>query len=172
MICPRALSDVVFLALNGFLCYPTILMADPLSATASILTLIGPCTASAKTIYALIQSFRHVSDELSQLSNEVNDLNLVLTEVEVACRNIEHGNARTREKMRFHNVLSSQVLWARLKLKELDDFTKSLITVSPTGNVHVNGLAWLRKRASASKMVDGMRRVKSGLHLLLETHTV
>lgn len=57
---------------------------DPFSATASAVALLGAGVACARTLRTLIKDFRDAPLELIALSNEVNDLNAVLAEIEVA----------------------------------------------------------------------------------------
>lgn len=57
-------------------------MADPVSAAASLVTLISFSAGCAKQLSKLIQTFRHAPEEILALSNEVNDLNVILAQVE------------------------------------------------------------------------------------------
>jgi hypothetical protein len=148
-------------------------MADPFSSLAkNIMAVAGATTSSAHGLYKLIQAFRNAPLELAQLSNEVNDLRAVLSEVEIACRDIERNNDQTQDAVHFQTVLISQLDNSRLKLVELDTFIKSLISTLAFGGAQVTSLAWLRKKKTARAMVEAVKQIKSGLHILLETYIV
>jgi Fungal N-terminal domain of STAND proteins len=66
-----------------------IINMDPLSVAASVVAVLGASTKCAKLLHQLIHDFRHAPCKMTVLSNEVNDLNAVLTEIEVATSNIE-----------------------------------------------------------------------------------
>ena len=68
------------------LCYlhiPSLLkMTEPLSATASVLTLIAACTKIGQYIVNLIRTLHSAPLELVLLSNEVTDLDAALNELQ------------------------------------------------------------------------------------------
>jgi phage tail sheath gpL-like len=57
---------------------------DPFSATASAVALLGAGVTCARILRNLIKDFRDAPLELIAMSNEVNDLNAVLAEIEIA----------------------------------------------------------------------------------------
>jgi hypothetical protein len=59
-------------------------MSDPLSVASGLIAVIGAGMACANRLHNIIHAFRHAPLELAALSNEVNDLSAVLTEIEAA----------------------------------------------------------------------------------------
>ena len=57
---------------------------DPFSGTASAVALLGAGISCARKLRSMIRDFRDAPLELAALSNEVNDLNAVLSEIETA----------------------------------------------------------------------------------------
>ena len=141
-------------------------MADPLSVFASVVTLLEAGTKCAKHLRRLVQDFRHADDELTALSNETNDLNVVLTEVEHAGQAIK--NAGTLPQTQVIDALSTQLDRARRKLTELETLTKLLL---PSGSIKADKIAWMRKKATARRLQVDLRDVRQSLHALLDTTT-
>ena len=57
-------------------------MADPLSAAVSVLAVMGACAACRKQLNNLLRAVRDAPVEILALSNEINDMSVVLTDVE------------------------------------------------------------------------------------------
>ncbi|KAL9117658.1 MAG: hypothetical protein Q9187_005803 [Circinaria calcarea] len=141
-------------------------MADPLSGIASVVTILDTGAKCAKHLRRLVQDFRHADDELTALSNETNDLNVVLTEVERAGHAIK--NAGNLPQTQVIDALSTQLDRARRKLTELESLTKLLL---PPGSIKADKIAWIRKKATARRLQVDLRDVRQSLHALLDTTT-
>ena len=141
-------------------------MADPLSVITSVVTLLDTGTKCAKHLRRVVQDFRHADDELTALSNETNDLNVVLTEVEYACQAIK--NAGTLPQTQVIDALRIQLDRARRKLVELETLTRLLL---PPGSIKANKLAWISKKATARRLQVDLRDLRHSLHALLDTTT-
>lgn len=96
-------------------------MADPLSVTASALTVIGASSACANFLLEFIKGLRNAPAELLALSNEVNELKIVLNEIKIVCQSIEQEPIPSQE---FLDMVSKQLAEAGEILKELDELRK------------------------------------------------
>ena len=141
-------------------------MADPLSVIAGVVGLLEVGARCGKHLCCLIQDFRHAPDELFALSNEVNDLSVVLMEVESVCQSMQ--NANINPKSRIVDALATHLDRARSMLAELETLINLL---SPTGSVKVRRLVWLKKRTQTRKLQEGLKDVKRNIHTLLDTTT-
>lgn len=61
-------------------------MADPLSITASTITLLAACTACVKHLNGLARSFRYTLEEILALSNEINNISIVMMKLKAVFR--------------------------------------------------------------------------------------
>ena len=91
-------------------------MADPLSITASVITVLGAAEGISKTL-AKIKSTRHAPNELLALINEVSDLKIILREVE---RYIIRDPNRPSPPLEQLQTMSTLIERAKESLLELD----------------------------------------------------
>jgi hypothetical protein len=59
-------------------------MTDPLSISVSAITILATCSACVKQLHDFARSFRRAPAEILALSNEINDMSVVVTEVKAA----------------------------------------------------------------------------------------
>ncbi|KAF2396337.1 hypothetical protein EJ06DRAFT_235271 [Trichodelitschia bisporula] len=110
-------------------------MVDPLSISASIVAL-------AQAAKALVSFLKHLHDapaELLALSNEVEDLKLVLCEAEEAYKTLDPA---TPSAERIRKVLES----AQGKLGELDAFSRRLSKVNSARTAATQRMRWAFER--------------------------
>ena len=143
-------------------------MADPLSATASAITVIALCTQCMKQLRSLICSLRDVPNELVALSNEISDLELILEEVKDTSESIEKNPAGN---LRSANLISEQLEKAKSTMNELDELTKKFAKVRP-GKMQMERFAWLSKGTDVKVLQKKLQKVKSNLSTLLATNTL
>ena len=137
--------------------------------TVSAITLLQTTSITAKTLYKLIQEWRHAPLELLQLSNEVSDLRLVLSHVERTCAELE-SNAKTLQTEYFTSL---SVIFEETK-HQIDNLDLLLDTMfaGPTRDpAEARKLGWLLKRNKVKRITKVLRSLKSDIHLLLTSHT-
>lgn len=151
-------------------------MADPLSVTASIVTLVSACTAIGKRTVSFIGALRDAPLELVMLSNEVNDLNAILNEISHA------SSANADEQITSSSIhqtalaqniaISTQIRYAKEQIVELYAFIRSLRKCLPeNGPVEIDRIGWGRKKKTGLRLQQKLAETKNKLHLLLDTST-
>jgi hypothetical protein len=138
-------------------------MADPLSVTASAITVITTCSTCAKNLFDLIQCLRNAPDELQALSNDVNALKAVLHNIGDVCGLVEEGSLST---ISFLNTASKQLAEAREILGELDEMLKESLAWKLSDR-----LKWILKKTRAKTLRGKVKDIKSNLADLLSLST-
>ena len=151
-------------------------MADPLSVGSGIVTLICACTAIGKCTVSFIAALRDAPLELLMLSNEVNDLNAILNEINhSSSANTDGQNATpsTQPNALLENkAVVTQIRHLKEQIIELNDFVMSLRRQSPdSGSVEIDRLGWGRKKKFGLRLQRKLAETKHKLHLLLDTTT-
>ena len=141
-------------------------MSDPLSVIASVVALLDTGAKSASHLRRLVHHFRHADNELIALSNEVNDLHVVLTEVELASQ-----NTTFLPQTQLLAALSTQLSRAKTKLVKLEALVQSISQHQPSGALEVNKIAWLNKKATAKRLQVALRDVRQQIFALLSIKT-
>ena len=149
-------------------------MADPLSAGASVVTLIGACTVIGTRMVKFVQALRDAPSELMMLSNEVNEMTTILMEIEHVRLASTGGDNITLDvpatiwtenrpiEMLFRSV--------KVQLVELDNFIKSLRKDTFEG-VKIDRIRWARHRKTGLKLWRRLAETKNGFYLLLDAST-
>lgn len=149
-------------------------MADPLTVGVSVVTLIGACATVGERMVKFVQALRDAPSELMMLSNEVNEMTAVLTEIEHVGLASTCGNNITFDVPNSHLTenIPIEMLFrsVRIQLVELDTFVKSLRKDAFEG-VKIDRIRWARKRKSGLKLWRRLVETKNGFHLLLDTST-
>lgn len=151
-------------------------MADPLSVTASIVTLVGACTAIGKCTVSFMGALRDAPLELVMLSNEVNDLNAILNEISHAFSANVDGQITSsgihQTALAQNIAISTQIRYAKEQIIELDAFVRSLRKYSlENGPVEIDRIGWGRKKKTGLRLQRKLAETKNKLHLLLDTST-
>ena len=137
-------------------------MSDPLSVVASVASLLDIGARTAKHLRRVIHSFRHADDELIALSNEVNDIRVVLTEVENTSQ-VTTILPRTQ----LIDALETQLDRAKTKFTELEILIQSLSQLQPSGVIETKKLAWLSKKTTAQRLQQDLKDIRQKIHGLL-----
>ena len=151
-------------------------MADPLSVGSGIVTLICACTAIGKCAVSFIGALRDAPLELLMLSNEVNDLNVILSEIyHSSSANTEGQNTtpNTQPNALLENeAVVTQIRHLKEQIIELNDFVMSLRRQSPdSGSFEIDRLGWGRKKKMGLRLQRKLAETKHKLHFLLGTTT-
>ena len=149
---------------------------DPVSATASVMTLISACTSIGGLKVSLIRTLRKAPKELIMLSNEVNDLSAILHEIQLASQ-ADFSNGRTELELQQtslaqNTTFAAQMIVAKEQIIELDAFVKTLTkSLHGGGQLDVDRLGWVRKKKDARKIQEQLAETRKKLHILMNTHT-
>ena len=131
---------------------------DPLSITASCIAVLGALTTSGKGLSKLI-ALRHSPDELQDLSNEVEGLRLLLTQVQLSLLSI-HGSQVHRDN---EEILSRMLERMRKPVEDL----QTLVEYQVQGIVNDSSPPRLRKREwlrADPKIERHRRRIRDARH--------
>ncbi|KAL9101172.1 MAG: hypothetical protein Q9163_003550 [Psora crenata] len=128
---------------------------DPLSIIASVIAVAGVAAKTGSAFTDLRRLCKTLPGRLHALSNEVNDLELVLYQVAAVIKKRvglqEHG----------HIDISHQLHHAQDKLEELRAIIEKLTEISQHTNVSIFGAhAWRRDRPKLQALQEEIRNVK------------
>ena len=145
---------------------------DPLSITASIITVLGAAATIAKQLDLLRKTIQTASTTLCALSNEISDLKVVLDACDSAIAEVHSNLALGRPRIPLADV--AQVI-DRIKgsLSELEDIVLSCLS-SAKGNGssrHLSKLKWTREKSKAQRLQSQIREGKKDILVLLESHS-
>ncbi|CAL8574443.1 hypothetical protein XPA_000403 [Xanthoria parietina] len=122
---------------------------DPLSVTASVLTILGVATQVTKGL-AKVRALHYAPAELSSLINEVSDLRAIISQVATFSNQLEE------ERFRGPVIaLKSHLDRATDQLRSLENLINAeLIKIRNNGTTRISRTAWIR----LSPDIDMMRR--------------
>ena len=139
-------------------------MADPVS----LLSLAQLGLKTAKTITGLVKEIVDAPDELLALSNEVQDLQLVLEDVKRSRLDDINAHAQGRP------ALPALLYEARLKLEQLTKISHRWGRLSNHGDSWQMGrrarFLWLKEKSSVLRMLAELREIRSNLVALVGTN--
>ncbi|CAO2649605.1 Nn.00g069900.m01.CDS01 [Neocucurbitaria sp. VM-36] len=125
---------------------------DPLSITASIITVIGTAEVAAKSL-SKIMRLKGVPDLVCALNNEVSELRLTLRELE-AILSGKITNASIRKYI--DSGVQPHITTARLKLHALEELVENRLKKSDGS---LDRIAWLRVEEKIAKLQKDLRRI-------------
>ena len=138
---------------------------DPLSITASILTIVGVGGQAAKAVKRLA-SLKGAPDLVFALNNEISDLHLVALAIQDVLQRQQTGGASfTEDRVVEANVdasVTNSLRYANDKVVELEALHSRLITTAsgPSGSTTFNKTVWLREQKRIKKMQEDLRNVR------------
>ena len=144
---------------------------DPLSITASILTVVGAGSTIGKGLKKII-SARRLPDILLQLNNEVTDLQWVVQDVDDLLRQQRQVTQEDRGLLPSHTSLTSALIYIKRTLLALESLIAYELTIvdSRDGIPRLDRIAWLRVESKATRLKDDIRtdrvRLSTALSLL------
>jgi hypothetical protein len=136
-----------------------IAMAEAIGLAASIVQLVGVVESFSRFVLLM----RDAPIEMALLSNEVNDLRLVLSQVEQSQRMSEKSQQAAHQS-------SSLMISLQDRCKELEEF-RDEVTRMQTSGLGLKRLRWLPYRRKARLLMDSVARVKQDLSLSMSTMT-
>ena len=143
-------------------------MADPLSATASAITVMLLCVQCTQKLQGLFRSIRDVPNELMALSNESNDLSMILEAVGDASDIVQKHSAIN---VRSIATLKQQLSRAESIVNELDTLIRRF-EGKLLGKMQLERLAWPFKKAEVKDLQKRIKNVKLDLSNFLTTITL
>jgi hypothetical protein len=141
---------------------------DPVSATASILNLVSAALALSRGIYSLIHSIANIPDELHSLSNELQDLRVVLASVEFSIK-ASDGSGQDVERA---TILPTVLRRTEDKLHRLERLLDGFCDLSQEKRVNFKSLEWsLRGKEKAKRIKEDLRSLKWTINTSLGSYT-
>jgi hypothetical protein len=133
---------------------------DPLSLTASLISIGGLLSAVAKSLKK-VQNLYHADREINVLANEISDLQAVL-------RNVEHAvQDRQQTGVQQHTFpnLPPNIQAAKDKLLELDTILnyRLIKTTSVDGVIKVDRMKWLKEKTHVMRLQSELRNIRHNL---------
>lgn len=133
---------------------------DPLSITASIITLLGTAEVASKSLKR-ITSLKGAPALVFALNNEVSELRLTLKEIEVI---LSYKANSTPIKKYLDSGAHPIIASARSKLLALEELIHMRLT-RPDGTL--DKVAWLRVEAKVSRLQKDLRHISQKLATVL-----
>ncbi len=144
---------------------------DPLSITASILTVVSAGSTIGKGLKKII-SARRLPDILLQLNNEVADIQYVVQDVDDLLQQQRQITQEDRGPLPSHASLTSALEHIKRTLLALESLIAYELTIidSRDGRSRLDWIAWLRVESKVARLKDDIRtdriRLSSALSLL------
>ena len=132
-------------------------MADPLSITASIIAVIGAAEGASRTL-AKIRSLRNAPDELFGLMNEVSDLRIILTSLQIYVTQNLQGPQILHEELSHISMLANR---GKGKLLEIDQLIQYRLVKpeSVTAQIKVSKREWARAKSTIEDFRQSLRDI-------------
>lgn len=148
-------------------------MADPISLAASIIAIVGACTASTRFILRFTDTIHKAPQELIFISNEVADLAVVLLQAQKTyCANLEGSSSKENlPDDSSQGLLASQLRQAQTCLSELDALTRACSKVDTKGAIRIDRTGWYRRRKTVDKLQQRLRFSRKNIHMLITIET-
>jgi hypothetical protein len=144
---------------------------DPLSITASIVSLLSFSGSCAKDLRKLIHTVRNAPTEILALTNELADLNVLLADLNNTSHAIERAPVRSQADRDFLIALAAHLAKADLKLSQLHTLACTFSTRTADGNLKFQRYKWLKNKSSAIKVQRELAEVRHSLALLFSSNT-
>jgi ABC-type transporter Mla subunit MlaD len=148
---------------------------DPLSFSASLITVIGAAAALTKGLNKLQRELRDTSGTLTSLVNETTDLRLLLDATDSALREWRTVSGQTLLPPSFNKV--DDVLNGLTKnLNALSDIVRRCLAErDPESGKFLSNVArvkWLKDKKKAKPFQKALQESKKDLLVLLEAHNL
>ncbi len=145
---------------------------DPLSLTASIITVVGMGSAVGRGLKKIL-SAKNLPDVILQLNNEVVDLEYVIQDVHELLQQQAQSTFEDPGPPSSHKSLSCALERAKRTLLALESLIAYELTIvdSRNGETKIDWLSWLRAESKVKRLKEDVRtdrvRLSSGLSLLV-----
>ena len=139
-------------------------MADPLSLTVSIITIIGVIKTTGKGISSL-RRIRNGPKELGSLLSETDDLHDVLCQIQSVLDHIRSGAAHQQDAYRRRAMewTKEQVEKVDEAMVELDRLGQICTKTSDSGQIECSRRKWQQNRTKAMTLLSDVQSIQSKL---------
>jgi hypothetical protein len=144
---------------------------DPLSITASLVSLLSFSGSCAKDLRKLIHTVRNAPTEILALTNELADLNVLLADLNNTSQAIERAPVQSQADREFLIALAAQLAKADSKLMQLDSLASILSTRTSDGDAKFQRSIWLKKKSLAIRIQQELAEIRQSLGLLFTSNT-
>ena len=107
---------------------------DPLSITAALVLFLAFSSSCASQFRRVIRDVNHAPDEILALFNKMSDLNILLSDLEVASREIQNSGPRHFGHDVNHTI-NNQLGKAKVTLVQLQTCASELYDTLPDGSL-------------------------------------
>lgn len=141
---------------------------DPLSAPASAIALITTAFSISGSIYKTIRAITNAPDDLYILSNEVQDLRVVLASIELSIK----ANSDIPEPFDRFSVIPTILRRTEEKLLQLDTLLREFCDIGQQSRLTFKNLDWsLRGKEKAKKIKEDLHSLKWSLSTSIGTQS-
>ena len=140
-------------------------MAEPVSLTASLITIIQIATSCIRWTSRAVQSYHNAPSEFLALSNEINDSHLVLVEILRTLQNISRSNQADADRQA--EALRMQMDRAYPLLIDIQSLIMHTSTYTTSNSRKVQILGWFRQRSKMKHLQEELRTIREKLQMLL-----
>ena len=142
---------------------------DPLSLTASIVTLVGVGVSAAKGIDKLV-SLESASKVLVRIKDEVSDLQDVVSAVQAICWQHEGSIGTSRQQHCI--ILENALRKAKDVVLELEVLVSYRLTRASVENVKVDRIAFIRAQSRMRAIADRIRVARMDIGVAASVFTL
>ena len=138
---------------------------DPLSVTASIITVLGAGGTIATTLEKT-RSIRQAPEIILSLNNEISDLRLIVHETQQLLREDQNRDPIGSETRAFTDQVTPILIRGRDKLLELESLIEYSLTSTSTNTKNrpkVRKVAWVWKQQKVQSIKDDIRSLRLNL---------
>lgn len=139
---------------------------DPLSITASTLTVISALEASLQ----LIKTYRDAPSQLEALNNEIADISAAVTEVARVIKASQNKNVSLDDRTSHLTLALSNI---RRKARDLDAILRACVTSpsSASAGSKILRISWLKVRSKVQSLQSELRDGRINLLIALASFT-
>jgi hypothetical protein len=143
---------------------------DPLTITAALVSFLAFSSSCASQLRRVIRNANHALDEILALSNEISDLNILLSDLEVASREIENSSP-PHSGHDVSQAINSQLDKAKATLVQLQTCASELYDTLPDGSLKFQRYIWIWKKSKMTASQQDLVGIKRSLALMLASAT-
>lgn len=115
---------------------------DPLSITAALVSFLAFFSSCTSQLRRVIRDANHAPDEILALPNEISDLNILLSDLKVASREIENSSP-PHSGHDVSQAINSQLDKAKATLVQLQTCASELYDTLPDGSLKFQRYMWI-----------------------------
>lgn len=144
-------------------------MADPLSMSMSIVTIIGICKASTRLLVDAYNRIHNAPKELIAMSNELVDLSVMLLQIQKTYQldfNMQSPSAEP-SNLDVDVILANELARTKELIINVNTLVSSLKKAVGGGKVETDRFGWYRKRKALDAVGNSIKSTKTNLQFLI-----